>query len=166
VEDARILLLSGCDKVAVNTAAVARPGLISELAQRFGSQFVVVAADTLATPRGRIIVVDAGKTPTNWTLVDWLLKIQELGAGEVLLTSIDTDGGQAGYDLAGLRTAAGVCRIPIIASGGMGTPEHVLEAFDSGADAVLAASVFHHGKWTATSLKKYLSEQGAEVRLC
>jgi len=165
-EDARVLLLSGCDKVAVNTAAVARPELIAELAGRFGSQCVVVAADTLATPAGHRIVVDAGRTVTDIFLADWLDRVQSLGAGEILLTSVDNDGGQRGYDLAGLRGAAERLRIPLIASGGMGTPAHMVEAFAAGADAVLAASVFHFGTWTVRSLKEALARQGAEVRLC
>ena len=164
VADARELLLAGCDKVAVNSAAVRRPGLLADLAGQFGRQCVVLAVDVLPVDGGYRVVVDAGRTVTPLRLEDWLLQAQALGAGEILLTSIATDGARAGYDLASITAAAAHCRVPLIASGGLGTAGHVLEACRAGADAVLAASVFHYGAWTVASLKQFLKNEGLEVR--
>jgi cyclase len=165
-QDAQDLLWAGCDKISVNSAAVRRPELISELAARFGSQCVVLAVDALRTPAGYRISVDAGRTITEISLEAWLIEGQNRGAGEVLLTSMDRDGGQIGFDLELLRIAAGLCRVPLIASGGFGHPRHALEAFAAGADAALAASVFHDGIMSIREVKEYLKEQGVEVRLC
>ena len=166
VADARRLLRSGCDKVAVNTAAVRRPELLSELADGFGRQCVVLAVDALRTETGYRVVVDAGRTVTELELTDWLRRGQALGVGEILLTVINADGRQEGYDLAGLRQAGAVCRVPVIASGGMGTAAHMVDAVAAGADALLAASVFHYGRYTVRSLKAELSRRGVEVRPC
>ncbi len=166
VDDAWRLLRSGCDKVAVNTAAVRRPQLLSELADRFGRQCVVLAVDALRTETGYRVVVDAGRTETGLELSEWLRRGQALGIGELLLTVINADGRQEGYDLAGLRLASSVCRVPVIASGGMGTAAHMVDALAAGADALLAASVFHYGRYTVRSLKAELNRRGVEVRPC
>jgi len=166
VEDAEAMLLAGCDKVAVNSAAVRRPELLTELANRFGRQCVVLAVDTRRTPGGYRVVVDAGRTLTEWRLEDWLLDAQRRGAGEVLLTSMDQDGSSAGYDLAALRLAAQGLRIPLIASGGFGEARHAAEAFAAGADAALVASALHTGGLTVRALKEHLAQAGVEVRRC
>lgn len=166
VEDAEAMLLAGCDKVAVNSAAVRRPELLTELANRFGRQCVVLAVDTRRTPEGYRVAVDAGRTLTEWRLEDWLLDAQRRGAGEVLLTSMDQDGSNAGYDLAALRLAAQGLRIPLIASGGFGEARHAAEAFAAGADAALVASALHTGGLTVRALKDYLAQAGVEVRRC
>jgi cyclase len=165
-EDAHDLLRAGCDKISVNSAAVRRPELISELAARFGSQCVVLAVDAIHTTSGYRISVDAGRTVTEIALEDWLQEGQKRGAGEVLLTSMDCDGGQTGFDLELLRIAAALCKVPLIASGGFGHPRHALEAFQAGADAALAASVFHDEIMSIREVKKYLIENGAVVRIC
>jgi len=165
IEDARDLLLAGCDKVAVNSAAVRRPILLEELAGRFGQQCVVLAVDVIPVDGRFRVVIDAGRTVTELYLEDWLMQAQALGAGEVLLTSIATDGVRNGYDLGSIAAAAAHCRVPLVASGGLGSADHILEACRAGADAVLAASVFHYGTWTVRSLKERLRKEGLEVRL-
>jgi cyclase len=164
VGDARNLLLAGCDKVAVNSAAVRRPALLGELANRFGRQCVVLAVDARRASGGFRVAVDAGRTLTGRNAVGWIQEGQAAGAGEVLLTSMDRDGEQTGFDLELLRAAAAVCRVPLIASGGFGEPAHALAALEAGADAVLAASVFHEGRLRIGELKRYLAEHGIEVR--
>jgi len=164
-EDADAMLRAGCDKVGVNSAAVRRPELITELANRFGSQCVVLAVDVRRTSGGYRVVVDAGRTQTEWTLEDWLDEAQRRGAGEVLLTSMDQDGSNAGYDLESLRRASRL-RIPLIASGGFGEARHALEAFLAGADAALVASALHTGGLTVRRLKEVLLKEGVEVRQC
>lgn len=165
-EDGEALLLAGCDKVSVNSAAVRRPELISDLASRFGSQAVVVAVDVKWKDGALRVVVDAGRTPTEWTLEPWLDEVQARGAGEILLTSMDRDGGNAGYDLEGLRRASARLRVPLIASGGFGETRHAVEAFRAGADAALLASALHTGGLTVQRLKEELMKQGIEVRPC
>ncbi len=166
VEDVRRLLLSGCDKVAVNSAAVRRPELVTELAERFGSQCVVLAVDVRSRAGEYEVVIDAGRTMTGVKLVDWLDQAERLGAGEVLLTSIDRDGTGQGYDVQAIRRASESCRLPLIASGGMGRQDHIRQAFLAGADAVLAASIFHSGQWSVGRLKQELLAMGMEVRAC
>ena len=165
-EDADAMLRAGCDKVGVNSAAVRRPQLITEMANRFGSQCVVLAVDVRRTPGGYRVLVDAGRTQTEWTLENWLDEAQRRGAGEVLLTSMDQDGSNAGYDLESLRRASRGLRIPLIASGGFGEAQHALEAFRAGADAALVASALHTGGLTVRRLKEELSKEGVEVRQC
>lgn len=165
VEDASALLQAGCDKVSINSAAVRRPELISELAERFGRQCVVLAVDVRACPGGHRVMVDAGRTPTDWMLDAWIEEAQARGAGEILLTSMDQDGEQKGYDLDALKTASKI-KIPLIASGGLGEVRHALEAFKVGADAVLLASVLHSGKIRIQNLKTELAQNGIEVRPC
>ena len=166
VADAEALLMAGCDKVSVNSAAVRRPELITELASRFGSQCVVLAVDVRTTPLGIMVSVDAGKTLTHWSMQNWLSAAQERGAGEVLLTSMDRDGTGAGYDLDALRLASVGLRIPLIASGGFGCARHAVEALGAGADAVLLAGALHTGGLTVGTLKEQMAREGVEVRLC
>jgi cyclase len=165
-EDARLLLLSGCDKVAVNSAAVRNPRLISQISGMFGSQCVVLSVDVRRAGTLYSVMVDAGTRDSGRELGDWLEEVQELGAGEILLTSVDRDGTQDGFDLELLETASSRCRVPLIASGGLGVPGDALSAFRAGADAVLGASVFHTGRLDVGMLKKYLADNGIEVRAC
>ncbi len=169
VEDARLVLCSGADKVAVNTAAVDRPELISEIAQQFGDQCVVIAIDAKRTGRtesGFEVFTHGGRKPTAIDALSWSARAQQLGAGEILLTSIDADGTQNGYDLELTSHAASSVSIPIIASGGCGRLEHFSELFEqTGADAALAASVFHYGTLRIEEVKSFLHGHGIPVRL-
>ncbi|MFB6375446.1 MAG: imidazole glycerol phosphate synthase subunit HisF [Bradymonadaceae bacterium] len=169
VEDAAALLSAGADKVAVNTAAVRNPEIIDELAEQFGSQCTVISVDARRrdpddTHDGWEVVVHSGQRKTSRDAIDWVREIADRGAGEILLTSWDRDGTRSGYDLALLREAAEAVDVPIIASGGANGPDHFIEAFDAGADAVLAASIFHEGDWTVEAVKERLAEAGLEVR--
>jgi len=166
LEDARALLLAGADKVSVNSAAVARPELIRELADHFGSQAVVLAIDAKRVGPGRWeVYVAGGRKPTGLDAVAWAREGERLGAGEILLTSMDADGTKAGYDLELTRAVGEAVSIPVIASGGAGTPEHFAEVFErAGADAALAASVFHFGEIPIPELKRYLAQRGIPMR--
>ncbi len=165
LEDARALLLAGADKVSVNSAAVRRPELIAELAEHFGSQAVVLAIDAKQSKNGWEVYVRGGREPTGLDAVAWAREGERLGAGEILLTSMDRDGTKAGYDLALTRAVSEAVGIPVIASGGAGTQEHFLKAFREGrADAALAASVFHFGEIAIPELKRYLASRGIPVR--
>jgi len=164
VDDARRLLAAGADKVSVNTAAVQRPALLSELAAEFGSQCVVLAIDARCTGNGWEALTHGGRQPGRPDAVGWAQEAVGLGAGEILLTSWDRDGTRAGPDLELLRAVLGAARVPVIASGGIGEREHVAEAFRAGADAVLAASVFHDGDDTVDGIKADLSVRGIRVR--
>jgi cyclase len=170
-QDMRTMLEVGADKVSVNTAAVDRPELIAEGAYRFGSQCVVVAVDAKRVPGTAPdapaweVFVHGGRTPTGRDAIEWAREAVRLGAGELLVTSMDSDGHQRGYDLALLRAIADAVDVPVIASGGAGTPEHLYDALTEGAaDAVLAASIFHFGTYTIGSIKQYLAERGIPVR--
>jgi cyclase len=166
VEDAERLLEAGADRVSVNSAAVRDSSLISRLARQFGVQCVVVAID--AKKRGASsweVVVDAGTTKTGLDAIRWARTCADLGAGEILLTSIDKDGTGTGYDLDLVRAIAEISGIPIIASGGATLPEHFLAGVRAGASAVLGAGAFHRGELSIKDLKMYLSEYGVEVRL-
>jgi cyclase len=170
VEEARIILCSGADKVSVNTAALERPTLIRELSEMFGRQCVVVAIDARRRVDGERIWFEVyshgGRVPTGRDALEWAQQAEALGAGELLLTSIDRDGTEAGYDIELTRAVAERVRIPIIASGGCGHPEHILEVLTrGGADAALAASIFHYGKYPIPCVKQFLRERGIEVRL-
>ena len=168
VEDFRALLREGADKISVNSAAIMRPELISEAADKFGSQCVVVAIDAKrrADGSGWNIYKNGGRVDMGIDAVEWAMKAERLGAGEILLTSMDCDGTKEGYDLALTRTVGEHVSIPVIASGGAGTKEHFLEAFTKGkADAVLAASLFHYKELEIRELKEYLQKQGIPVRL-
>ncbi|HRU45593.1 MAG TPA: imidazole glycerol phosphate synthase subunit HisF [Candidatus Marinimicrobia bacterium] len=165
-DDVARLLDAGADKISINTAAVNHPEMIEKLAGRFGSQCIVIAIDTKHTENGDIVYINGGRTPTNQTTQAWARQVAELGAGEILLTSMDHDGTKKGFALEITRELAENLPIPIIASGGAGTMEHFWEVFEIGkADAALAASVFHFGEIPIPELKKYLKSNGIEVRL-
>lgn len=165
VDDARALLEAGADKVSVNSAAVARPELIAEISQRFGRQCAVVAVDAKRAGDSWDVVVSGGRKSAERDVLEWLVQASALGAGEFLLTSWDRDGTRSGYDLELLRAASAVVREPIIASGGANTPEHLLEALQNGASAVLAASIFHDGDMTVGDVKRALRAFGVHVRI-
>lgn len=164
-----ILLRSGAEKVSINTAAVKRPEVLSESAERFGSQCVVLAIDAkrdVNDPSHWLVHLKGGTQPTDIDAVEWAIKAEKLGAGEILLTSMDADGTKAGYDIELTRTIAEAVNIPVIASGGAGSMETFKEALiDGKADAVLAASVFHYGEYTIKETKEYLASQNIPVRL-
>ncbi|MFP5321811.1 MAG: imidazole glycerol phosphate synthase subunit HisF [Acidimicrobiia bacterium] len=170
VDDARALLRAGADKVSVNSAAVARPELISEIATEFGSQCAVVAIDAKAvtTEDGRRwfeVFVHGGRTPTGMDAVAWARRAVELGAGEILLTSMDRDGTKVGFDIPLTRAICEAVDVPVIASGGVGTLDHLVEGVtEAGADAVLAASIFHFGQHTVAEAKEHLAAAGIAVR--
>ena len=166
VEDARQLLLAGADKTAVNTAAVADPSLLTALAERFGSQCVVLSVDARRRSTGGWeVVTHGGRRETGLDAVPWMRRGVELGAGEILLTSIDSDGTKEGYDLELLVAASRGVPVPVIASGGAGTLEHLAAALDAGAAAVLAASIFHQGTYTVGQIKEGLANRGFPMRL-
>lgn len=167
LEDIRDILSAGADKVTINTAAVQNPGLISKSAERFGSQCIVVAIDAKQVgPQKWVVYIHGGRTPTDLDAVEWARKVEELGAGEILLTSMDHDGTKDGYVISLTRTIADAIRIPVIASGGVGTLEHIVLGLTvGGADAALAASIFHFGEYTIREVKEYLREHGVPVRL-
>ena len=167
VEDARHLLRAGADKVALNTAAVDRPELITDIADEFGAQCVVVAIDARAREDGGSweVFTHGGRTPTDMDAVAWAERCGELGAGEILLTSMDRDGTRDGFDLALTREVSDRCPVPLIASGGVGELDHLVEGALSGAaDAVLAASIFHLGEFTIADAKAHLVAAGVPVR--
>lgn len=168
VEDFKVLLREGADKISVNSAAIDRPELISEAAFRFGSQCVVVAIDAKRRTNGEgwEVYKAGGRINTGLDAVEWAQKAYELGAGEILLTSMDGDGTKAGYDIELTRAIADSVGIPVIASGGAGTMEHFYDAFVKGhAEAALAASLFHYKELEITDLKKYLKNKGISVRI-
>jgi cyclase len=167
VQDIRNCLKAGADKTSVNTAAVKNPQLIKEGAQLFGSQCIVLAVDAKRCGTHRWeVYVNGGRTPTGLDALDWIRKAVDLGAGEILLTSMDADGTQDGYDLELTRTVSEAVPVPVIASGGAGTLEHFYQVLTEGkADAVLAASVFHYRKFTIKQVKEYLQAKGVEVRM-
>jgi cyclase len=169
VDDARAVLRAGADKVGVNTAAVQDPSLVSRLADDFGRQCVVVAIDAKHTGEpssdgGWEVMVRGGRAPTGVNAVEWAVRVEALGAGEILLTSMDTDGTQAGYDLPLTRAVASAVRLPVIASGGAGTLEHLAQALDAGAHGVLAATLFHYRGTSVPEARAYLASRGYPVR--
>mgnify|MGYP001135327550 FL=1 len=166
VEDFRILLREGADKVAVNTAAILEPGLIRDAADKFGSQCVVVAIDAKRRDDGGwSIYKNGGRVDMHMDAVEWAIKAEKLGAGEILLTSMARAGTKEGYDLELTRAVAGAVQIPVIASGGAGKPEHFYEALaQAGAEAVLAASLFHYKELEIRQVKAYLREKGISIR--
>ena len=165
VENFAALLRAGADKVSINSAAVARPQLLSECARQFGAQCVVLAVDAKADgAAGWDVVTHGGRQPGGRKVLSWLSAAADAGAGEILLTSMDTDGTLAGYDLPLLRAAAAAVSVPLIASGGGGFPEHLAAALAAGADAVLAASIFHDGTYSIGEVKRFLADRGLEVR--
>jgi cyclase len=167
VEDVRRVLAAGADKVTVNTAAVEDPELLRRGAERFGSQCMVLALDAKRRPAASRweVYVHGGRTPTDLDAEEWAVRATELGAGEIMLTSMDRDGTLDGYDLELTRTIARAVDVPVIASGGVGTLEHLAEGLLEGeADAVLAASIFHYGTYTIAAAKEYLAGRGVRVR--
>ncbi|MGH8989365.1 MAG: imidazole glycerol phosphate synthase subunit HisF [Acidimicrobiales bacterium] len=167
-EDARRLLRAGADKVAVNTAALERPDLVAELAGEFGAQCVVVALDARRKTGEACadweVCTHGGRTPTGTDALKWATQAAALGAGELLLTSMDRDGTRDGYDLELTRRVVDAVGVPVVASGGVGTLEHLAEGAAAGADAVLAASIFHRGEHTIAGAKRFLAEHGVTVR--
>ncbi|NIK74309.1 cyclase [Thermonema lapsum] len=166
VEDVSALLHAGADKVSINSAAVKNPRLISDLAKEFGSQCVVVAIDTRQVGGKDMVHTHGGRKATELLTLEWAKQVEALGAGEILLTSMDADGTKEGFDLRVTKLIAEAVKIPVIASGGAGNQEHFLEVFQQAkADAALAASVFHFGEISIPALKKYLYEAGIPVRI-
>jgi cyclase len=166
IDDVRLILENGADKVSINTAAVQTPELITESARRFGSQCIVAAIDAKRNEQGGFTVyLHGGRTPTGLDAVDWAARVQESGAGEILLTSMDRDGTKIGYDLELTRMVSEAVTIPVIASGGAGTVEHLFQALTEGrADAVLAASIFHFREISIAEVKQQLKSRGIPVR--
>lgn len=165
VEDISALLNAGADKISINTAAVKNPELITESAKKFGSQAVVVAIDVKNLQDSYTVFIKGGKEKTKLEAFAWCKSVFELGAGEILLTSMDKDGTKKGYDTDFLLNLNKLISIPVIASGGAGNAEHFFKAFESGADACLAASLFHYNELSIKKLKKYLSQKGIQVRI-
>ena len=167
LDDIRALLNAGADKVSINTAAVRRPEFVKEAAQRFGTQCIVVAIDAKRTMAERWeVFTHGGRTATGIDVIEWAVRMEQYGAGEILLTSMDQDGQQTGYDLDLTATVSGALSIPVIASGGVGTLEHLYDGFMKGkADAVLAASIFHFRTYTIAQAKSYLRDRGVPVRM-
>jgi len=164
VEDAGAALRAGADKVSVNTAAVRSPGLVSRLAESFGSQCVVAAVDVRRREGRFVVVVNGGREETPLEALEWIRRLEALGAGEILLTSMDRDGTGAGYDLELVRAAADAVSLPVIASGGAGCLAHLAEAFEAGAHGVLAATIFHFQGSGLPQARAYLRERGYPVR--
>lgn len=166
-EDMRALLKAGADKISVNTAAIKRPELIQEGAEKYGRQCIVLAVDARRNGENSWeVYINGGRTPTGLDCLEWVKKAVGLGAGEILLTSMDADGTKAGYDIALTRAVSEAVQVPVIASGGAGELSHFYEVLTEGkADAVLAASVFHYGQFTIRQVKEYLRSRGVEVRL-
>jgi cyclase len=171
VADCANVLLAGAEKVNVNSAAVERPALIAEAAQAFGAQAVVLSMDvrgvlpTPTIPSGYEIVIHGGRTPTGWDAIEWAKRGAGLGAGEIVVNSIDADGTKTGYELALTRRIAEAVSVPVVASGGGGRPEHLYDVLTEGkADAALVASMLHYGEYTVGQIKAHLAERGVKVR--
>jgi cyclase len=166
-QDVRVLLELGAEKVSLNSAAVADPHLIGRSSDRFGAQCVVVAIDAKRVAQGKWeVYTHGGRRPTGLDAVEWAKQAVELGAGELLVTSMDTDGHKRGYDIEQLRAISDAVPVPVIASGGAGGPEHMRAALtDGGCDAVLAASIFHFGEYSIAEVKRYLADHGLPMRL-
>jgi cyclase len=168
VADIEAMLKAGADKVSLNTAAIKRPELVAESAERFGAQCIVVAIDAKREPDGRSwrVYTHGGRNPTELDAVSWARRVVELGAGEILLTSMDRDGTGDGYDIELTRAVSDAVTVPVIASGGAGTLAHLVDVLDAGhASAVLAASIFHFGTFTIAQAKEYLGARGVPVRV-
>jgi cyclase len=167
VQDVRNLLNAGADKVSINTSAVVNPQLVADASARYGSQCIVVAIDAKQTAANKWeVFTHGGRKATGLDAVEWAKKMQSLGAGEILLTSMDKDGQKSGFDLALTRAVTDALEIPVIASGGVGNLQHLADGVKlGGADAVLAASIFHFGEYTVQQAKQFMAQQGIEVRL-
>lgn len=164
LDDATRLIQAGAEKISLNTAAVQNPDLIREVSGKFGACATVVNIDPRRVTGGYDVFIHGGRTPTGLEPVAWAKRVEELGAGEIVLTSMDADGTNAGYDLPVTRAVAGAVNIPVVASGGAGTPQHMADAIAAGADAVLAAGMFHFGKYTVPQVKRELAALGVAVR--
>lgn len=164
IADAERLLEAGADKIAVNTAAIRRPELVREIAERFGNQAIVVAVDAKRRNTSWEVFSHGGRTPEGLDAIEWCVRVSELGAGEILLTSMDRDGTGLGYDLDLIKTVALAVSVPVIASGGVGKLADLADGLVAGADAVLAASIFHFGQHTIGEAKAFLIERGLAVR--
>jgi cyclase len=167
IEDVREMLLAGADKVSINTAAIQQPNLISQSAEAFGTQCIVVAIDAKRVERDRwLVFTHGGRNATQLDALEWAQEVERRGAGEILLTSMDADGTKDGYDIELTSTVSSSVGIPVIASGGAGTLDHLLQVLQKGkADAVLAASIFHFGEYTIADAKQFLAANGIPVRL-
>jgi len=167
VQDVRNLLNAGADKVSINTSAVVNPQLVADASARYGSQCIVVAIDAKqVAPNKWEVFTHGGRKATGLDAVEWAKKMQSLGAGEILLTSMDKDGQKSGFDLALTRAVTDALEVPVIASGGVGNLQHLVDGVKlGGADAVLAASIFHFGEYTVQQAKQFMAQQGIEVRL-
>lgn len=167
VDDIRAILNAGADKISMNTEAVNKPDMVREASERFGSQCIVVAVDAKRKQGGGWeVFTHGGRTATGIDAVEWAKKVEQLGSGEILLTSMDSDGTKAGYDIELTRAIADAVNVPVIASGGVGTLEHLREGLvEGGADAALAASIFHYKEFTIKEVKQYLRQHGVPVRL-
>ncbi len=167
VNDVRRLLNAGADKVSINTTAVSNPQMVADAASRFGSQCIVVAIDAKTNAEGRWeVFTHGGRTATGLDVVEWAIKMQDMGAGEILLTSMDKDGTKSGFNLTLTRAVSDALNIPVIASGGVGTLQHLADGVIQGhADAVLAASIFHFGEYSIHEAKLHMMQNGIEVRL-
>jgi cyclase len=170
LDDIRTLLKAGCDKVSINSAAVKNPDFVREAALKFGSQCIVVNIDPKRVRKDGSeiweVFINGGRLPTGLEAVPWARRVEELGAGEIVLTSMDADGTQDGYDLEITRAVAEAVALPVVASGGAGSPEHLYQALSAGkASAALAASIFHYGQYSIPETKRYLAERGVPVRL-
>lgn len=168
VDDVRALLNAGADKVSVNTAAVREPQLVADASKRYGAQCIVVAIDAKQSGLGKWeVFTHGGRTPTGLDALEWARRVTALGAGEILLTSMDRDGSRNGFDLALTRAVADAVDVPVIASGGVGSLDHLVAGVrEGGADAVLAASIFHYGEFTVAQAKERMARAGIEVRQC
>lgn len=166
VQDVRRLLNAGADKISINTSAIKDPDLVARAADRYGSQCIIVAIDAKRNQNGEWeVFTHGGRNATGLKAVEWAIKVTELGAGEILLTSMDKDGTKSGFDLELTRAISDAVSVPVIASGGVGNLQHLADGITiGGADAVLAASIFHYGEYTVREAKNYLSERGIEVR--
>lgn len=166
IDDVRLILENGADKISINTAAVENPRLVTDAARRFGSQCILAAIDAKRDDRGSwTVYLHGGRTPTGMDAIEWAARVQDLGAGEILLTSMDRDGTRNGYDIELTRAVADTVTIPVIASGGVGTVEHLYEGLTAGrADAVLAASIFHFREISIADAKRELRSRGVPVR--
>jgi len=166
LEDVYYVLRAGADKISINTAAVTNPLLIQEASLKFGSSTIVVAIDAIKTDSDWEVVINGGRTRTGLRILDWVKKVERLGAGEILLTSMDKDGTKEGYDIELTKMVSENVNIPIIASGGAGEPEHLYEVLVEGkADAALAASIFHKKEYSIPKVKEFLGQRGVEIRL-
>jgi len=166
LEDIRSLLKAGADKVSINTAAVKNPSLIEKASRKFGNQCIVVAIDAKRKRDFWEVYIYGGRTPTGIDVVKWAKRVEKLGAGEILLTSMDKDGTEDGYDIELTKSVSEAVNVPVIASGGAGNPEHLYQVFTlGGASAALAASIFHYRKYSIKRVKEYLKKRGINVRI-